>query len=418
MSQERFDAESTEEFLVLWSARITEFVFRRFRDQGIQFAEDIAQDALLRALQVWPISGLPDEPEAWLVTTAKRLALNAVKQKGMVGEKASAMFGEREVWGSSDGFDADLEAEREFEDSALRLMFVCCHPEVPWEGQAALVLKTLSGMTVSQIAAAFFEPSGTVERRLSRAREKLAKLNLNWDKEDTVEFERRLDSVASIVYLTFSEGYKASEGTDLIRPDLCAEALRLGRLILDSKSGRKPVVHALMALMLFHTARFSSRTSALGELVTLRFQDRSKWDRGLIAEGLSHLEKSAQGGRLTRFHLEATIAGLHATSPSFEETDWRRILECYDLLLAIVDSPVMRLNRAVAVAEIEGGEAGLRALEGLEESNLAGYHLFHAVRAEFAERSGDAKSAQAWRARAHMLARVEAEKVFLKRSSG
>lgn len=367
------------DFLKLQSARITEFVFRNFRSKGFDFAEDIAQDALLQAMRMWPIGGMPDNPEAWLTTTAKNLVFNRLKQDHGHLEKAGAVFESRERWGS--------EETRPAEDSTLQLMFLFCHPSISEASQLALILKALAGLSVDQISSGFLESKETVQKRLLRGKEKLVAQEIAEDRLDSVEMERRLATVLRAIYLIFSEGYKASTGDKLIHFDLAREAVRLARMLASSEVGDTPASHALLAMMLLHGARFGGRIGRQGEMVTLRYQDRSKWDRGMIAEGVKELEASARGTEVTVYHLQATIAALHATSESYALTDWKRILGLYDLLLQYEPTPIIALNRSVAVAEVEGPEAGLASLETIHE--LASHYLFYAVRADLRERSGD-----------------------------
>ena len=397
------------DFFKLQSARITEFVFRHFRNMGFDFAEDVAQDALLQALRMWPIGSTPENPEAWLTTTAKNIVFNRLKQERGYSEKAGAVFESREKWGSDWGA-VDWE-EVGSGDSTLHLMFMFCHPSISEASQLALMLKALAGLSVDQISAGFLETKETIQKRLLRGKEKLGAQDIAQDWLNEEQMRDRLPTILRAIYLIFSEGYKASTGESLIHFDLAREAIRLTRILLESRVGNTPTTYALLALMLLHVARFGGRIGKQGEMVTLRYQDRSLWDRGLIAEGMKHLEASASGATMTPYHLQATIAALHSTSVDYASTDWARILEFYDLLMQLEPTPIVALNRAVAVAETQGPEAGLKSLEAIEA--LSNHYLFFAVRADFADRMGNREMYQQDLERAIRLCQSVPERKYL-----
>lgn len=306
--------------------------------------------------------------------------------------------------------------EHEIGDSQLRMMFVCCHPELPGEAQVALTLKTLCGFGEREIAAAFFASEPAVTKRLVRARQFLRDKGVSLDLPDAGQLAPRLEAVRRALYLLFSEGYKASHGDTLLRQDLCAEALRLGHLLAAHPIGDQAATHALLALMYFNAARLPARVDDAGGLLLLAEQDRSRWDRGHLARGMAELERFGAGGELTRFHLEAAISACHSLATEEALTDWPQILALYDELLALDGSPVVALNRAVALAKVQGPSAGLRAIEGMTGRDaLEKYHLLHAVTGQLWLDAGEAAKAAASFRRAHSLAALEAERTFLDR---
>ena len=324
----------------------------------LQMAEDVVQEALVRALKTWPYSGTPGNPTAW--RTAKNLAVDQLRrEKCFLGKQATIIASmERD-----DGGDGN---ESSFRDDQLRLMFVCCHPDLPQETQTALALKTLCGFSPAEIARAFFISEAAVSKRLTRARLRIRELALPFAVPEPEELPARLDGVLGTLYLLFNEGYKASSGARLVREDLCHGAIRLLRLLTE------------------HSATKGARPFALLSLLRLHEQDRSAWDQSMIQDGVFCLALSARGDHLSEYHLEAAIAACHSTAPDEAATDWSRILMLYDQLLLLSDSPVAALNRAVAVARVRGPQAGLEAIEEIANGALLeGYHLIHAIRGTF-----------------------------------
>lgn len=382
--------------------------------EHLQLAEDVVQEALTRALRTWPFYGVPENPAGWIAQTAKNLALDAVRREGIFRRKQVDMFGSTHRWSAQIG-EADFETYgREVEDAVLRLMFVCCHPSVPANGQPVLALKTLGGFGVNEIARALFLSDAAVSKRLTRAKEKLSESEVSTDLPIGENLEERLNGVLKTLYLLFNEGYKASTGEVLIREDLCAEGIRLTALLAGLPVGNRPRTHALLALMLLNAARLESRVDVEGNILRLRDQDRSKWNAEMIREGLRHLGLSAAGDEVDTLHLQAAIAAVHCTASDFESTDWAQIVGLYDHLLAIDPSPVIALNRAVAVCELEGPEAGLAAVEAIyDRAVLDTYHLFYAVRAEFERRLGRAERAAELLMTAIPLAGSAPDRAFL-----
>jgi RNA polymerase sigma factor (sigma-70 family) len=396
------------------AGRLVAILTRHFGVAHLHLAEDVVQDALVRAMQTWPYTGVPREPSAWLLQTAKHRALDHLRRARTWNDKRAALAPLVE-----DGLEAALAVqaphfEDEIRDSQLRMMFVCCHPGLPQEAQVALTLKTLCGFGEPEIAAAFLATGAAVAKRLNRARQYLREHGVAFELPPADRLAARADAVRQALYLLFNEGYKASHGDSLLRADLCAEAIRLGELLAAHPAGAEPATHALLALMLFNAARLPARLDDAGGVLLLSAQDRTRWDRGQIRRGLAHLAAAAEGREATRLHLEAGIAACHCLAPTYEATDWPQILALYDQLLALDASPVAALNRAVAVAKVRGPTAGLCALDAIEDgATLAHYHLYHAVAGQLWLDAGDAgRAAQCFR-RALELAALPAERELL-----
>ena len=295
-------------------------------------------------------------------------------------------------------------------------MFACCHPQVPQDAQAALALKTLCGFSPAEIASAFLSSEAAIAKRLVRARQRIRELNLPFEIPSGEESAARLDGVLQTLYLLFNEGYKASSGENLVREELCREAIRLTSSLAAHPIGDQPRVHALLALMFLNAARLATRTDTAGNILRLKEQDRSRWDRGMIARGLMHLAHSASGDTITEYHLQAGIAACHCTAPDYESTDWTRILGLYDRLVELDASPVVALNRAVALAQVEGPQAGIDAVEAIaHRESLSSYYLLHAVRAEFESQLQNHESAAKHLRKALELAELKSEQALLAR---
>jgi RNA polymerase sigma-70 factor (ECF subfamily) len=392
------------------AGRMVSMLTRVFGIDRIDLAEDVVQEALLKALQQWRFGQIPDNPSAWLMRVAKNQALDVLRREQSFTEKQESIAGEIEQPHSRE----DGMFDEEIRDDQLRMMFACCHPSIPPDSQIALTLKTLCGFSVTEIAKAFLTNEETIYKRLTRAKEKLREERIALEIPAGLQLASRRLSVLRTLYLLFNEGYKASHGEELVRRELCEEAIYLTRVLTEHSVGTTPAAYALLALMLLHAARFPARVNDDGSLLLLRNQDRSLWDQRLIAEGLRYLDLSASGEELTEYHLQAGIAACHCLAKSYEETNWKRILQLYDLLVGIDDSPIVLLNRAVAVAQVHGPEEGVRAVEELRgRKSLEGYHLLYAVLGEFyfeLRRYEDA--AQNFR-RALQLTTVQAEQLFL-----
>ena len=396
--------------------RLVAILTRHFGIAHLHLAEDVVQDALVKAMQTWPFTGVPDNPSAWLLQTAKNRALDQTRRDSLWRGKQSSLAPLVE-----DCLQSALTArlpqfEDEIRDSQLRMMFVCCHPGLPVEAQVALTLKTLCGFAEKEIAAAFLATESAVTKRLVRARQWLRDKAVTVELPPTAALAPRVDAILQALYLLFNEGYKASHGDALLRVDLCAEAIRLAELLIAHPLGDRPTTHALLALMHLNAARLSARTDDSGSLLLLAEQDRARWDQAEIALGLRHLDASGAGASATRYHLEAGIAACHCLARDFAATDWRRIVALYDSLLALDGSPIVALNRAVAVAQAGGPRAGLAALEiTVNRPALENYHLFHAVAGQLWLEAGEPAAAAAGFLRALELAALPSERALLEK---
>ncbi|HEX2189088.1 MAG TPA: sigma-70 family RNA polymerase sigma factor [Longimicrobiaceae bacterium] len=394
------------------AGRLVSGLCRVFGPHNLELAEDVVQEALLRALREWPFRGVPDDPRAWLARTARNRALDLLRRDATLARKAPLLAPEAE-----DG-DAAPEAffGGELADDQLRMVFTCCHPAVPAEARVALTLKTVGGFGVPEIARACLAREATVAQRLVRAKRRIREAGVRFEVPAGAELPARLDSVLEAIYLTFSEGHAASSGPAALRADVCAEAVRLAELAAAHPTVAGPRPHALAALLLLQAARLPARVDGDGDPVLLPRQDRSRWDARALARGLAHLERAAAGGVLSPYHLEAGIAAAHATAPSWEATDWPHVLRLYDALLALKPSPVAALNRAVALAMVDGPAAGLRAADAAAcHPALAGFPLLHAVRGDLLARLGDRSAAAASFRRALSLPLSDPDRRLLER---
>ncbi|MCB9915515.1 MAG: sigma-70 family RNA polymerase sigma factor [Planctomycetes bacterium] len=348
----------------------------------LELAEDVTQEALVRALRAWPVQGVPREPEAWLFRVAKNLALDGLRRRRV----GAAIEQELADWAAAREATTPPPPDDEAPaDDTLRMMFLCAHPLLAEDVRLPLVLKSVCGFGNSEIAAALLTKEGTIAQRLTRAKARLAAEGARFELPRGDELDARLDDLLAVLYLVFNEGYRAHRGEALVRVELVYEALRLARLLAAHPATARPDVHALVALMFLSGARLPARQDALGELLTLAEQDRALWDRRWLAAGGAHLARSLGGERLSVYHAEAAIASLHAAAPDYASTDWPAILREYERLLALRDDPVARLNRVVALAKVRGARAALTELEALgDEGPLAEYRLRWAVRAQLA----------------------------------
>ena len=391
------------------SPRLIAGLTRIVRDVGV--AEELAQDALVAALEQWPKSGVPDNPGAWLMATAKHRAIDAVRRNVMLERKHGDLIHEMETH-----TEMDIEAEMDdhIGDDLLRLVFIACHPVLATESRVALTLRLLGGLTTDEIARAFLAPEATVAQRIVRAKRTLSEANVPFEVPRGADFEGRLASVLEVIYLIFNEGYSATAGDDLLRPALCEEALRLGR-ILGELVPNEPEVHGLIALMEIQASRLKARVGPLGEAVPLFDQDRSRWDRVLVRRGLVALERAEKlGSALGAYGLQAAIAACHARARTPAETDWPQIAALYDALAQLTPSPVIELNRAVAVAMAFGPAAGLEIVDALRsEPSLQNYHLLPAVRGDFLLKLGRLDEARIEFERAASLTRNARERALL-----
>ena len=394
------------------SARLIAGLARMVRDVGL--AEDLAQDALVAALERWPESGVPDNPGAWLMAAAKRRAIDLFRRDRLLERKHEELGHDLE--GSRETAVPDLDAaiDDHVGDDLLRLVFTACHPVLSIEARVALTLRLLGGLTTEEIARAFLSPVATIAQRIVRAKRTLAEAHVPFEVPRGAEFAARVSSVLGVIYLVFNEGYSATAGDDWVRPALCEEALRLGR-ILAQLTPDEPEVHALVALMEIQASRLRARVGPLGEPILLLDQDRGRWDHLLIRRGLAALERAeALGGALGPYALQAAIAACHARARTPGETDWERIAALYDALAQLSPSPVVELNRAVAVAMAFGPQEGLEIVDELtSEPSLDGYHLLPAVRGDLLGKLGRYDEARVEFERAASLTRNARERDLL-----
>jgi len=375
-------------------------------------SEECAQEAFAEALRRWPSDGVPDRPGAWLTTVAKNRAIDRLRRErrgAELLEQAASTGGEVETMEEPDVDESGIEDDR------LRLIFTCCHPALPLEGRVALTLRTLAGLTTAEIARAFLVPEPTMAKRLVRAKGKIAGARIPYRVPPAHLLPERTGGVLAVLYLLFNEGYAASGGPELIRAQLCDEAIRLARA-LSTLMPDEPEAAGLLALMLFHHSRRRARSDAAGDLVTLEDQDRTRWDRAEIDEAHARLDAALRHGQAGPYQLQAAIAACHTDAADVADTDWAQIASLYELLAEVVPSPVVALNRAVAIAMARELDDGLEVIDELEASGeLAGYHLLHAARADLLRRLGrDDDAAVAYR-RALELAGSDAERRFLSR---
>ena len=385
-----------------------------FGVRRLQMAEDVVQEAMARALKTWPFYGIPDNPRAWLMQTAKNLAVDLIRRETRFRHKQPEIIAYLEQRMPDPAADPAPALESEIKDDRLRLMFACCHPALPGEMQTALALKVLGGFSPREIARAYLTSEAAIAKRLTRARRRLQDDAIPFEVPSGPDLAPRLDGVLHTIYLIFNEGYKASCGEQVVREELCEEAIRLGALLAEHPAIAQPRVHALFALMLFNGARLPARTNAGGDILRLHEQDRSLWRRPMIQRGLKHLALSAGGEEVSDYHLQAGIAACHCLAPDDASTDWPRILSLYDHLTEINDSPLIALNRAVAVARVHGPGRGIAELEqALEESPLDTYYLTHAVLGDLEHRQDHASAAAAHFRTALDLTEVASERAFL-----
>ena len=395
------------------SARLIAGLARMVRDVGV--AEELAQDALVAALEHWPASGVPDNPGAWLMATAKHRAIDALRRDRLIQEKHAGIGQELDALQDHAGTDLDAALDDPVGDDLLRLVFTACHPVLATEARVALTLRLLGGLSTDEIARAFLVPEATVAQRIVRAKRTLAAAHVPFEVPRGAELGARLASVLEVIYLIFNEGYAATAGDDWMRPGLCEDALRLGR-ILAELAPREPEVHGLVALMEIQASRSRARVGANGEPVLLLEQNRARWDRLLIRRGFAALERSERlGGALGPYALQAAIAACHARAIAAADTDWNRIAALYDALAALAPSPVVELNRAVALGMAFGPATGLEVADALlDVPTLQGYHLLPCVRGDLLAKLGRYAEAAAEFARAASLTRNVREQRLLR----
>jgi RNA polymerase sigma-70 factor (ECF subfamily) len=404
-------------------ADVEEKIARCFRDDAgravaalarafgdLTLAEDAIQDAYVTALERWPRDGFPTQPSAWILTTARNRALDRLRRE-RIGREKLERVARLDIASQAPDDAAEINVTQDVDDR-LGLIFACCHPALGVEARIALTLRTLAGLTTEEIADAFLVSHVTMAQRLVRVKRKIRDAGIRFDVPPPERLAERLADVCTVVYLIFNEGYTATSGDRLVRTELCAEAIRLGRLLVAALPD-EPELLGLLALMLFHHSRRGARTDARGRMLTLREQDRAAWDRASIGEANALLSRAAAQRRAGVYQLQAAIAALHANAPAPEDVDWLGIAALYGRLAELAPSPVVALNRAVAIAQADGPAAGLAAIEAAGAAELDGYHLYHAARADLLAQLGRRDEARAAYATAAGLARNEREAEFL-----
>jgi RNA polymerase sigma-70 factor (ECF subfamily) len=397
-------------------AKLIAGLARMVRDVGV--AEELAQDALVTALEQWPKSGIPDKPGAWLMAAAKHRAIDRLRRRKLIEKKHGELGRELAIEGEGAELDLDAALDDDIGDDLLRLVFTACHPVLATEARVALTLRLIGGLTTDEIARAFLVAEPTVAQRIVRAKRTLAEKRVPFEVPRGAELGQRLASVLEVIYLIFNEGYSATAGDDWMRPQLCEEALRLGRILAGLAPG-EPEVHGLVALMEIQASRLKARTSPSGEPILLLDQNRARWDQLLIRRGLAALvqaevQAKSTGEPLGPYALQAAIAACHARARTAEDTDWARIVGLYGALSEITPSPVVELNRAVALAMLFGPAAGLEVVDALtDEPALKAYHLLPSVRGDLLHKLGRLDEARAEFERAASLTRNERERNLL-----
>jgi RNA polymerase sigma-70 factor (ECF subfamily) len=414
MESERQVSQIVEHLFRQEAGKITSALTGSFGLRNLELIEDAVQEALLKALRLWSYGNIPPNPPAWLMQVARNHALDNLRRGTRWHEKEEEIARQHQL---SELPEAEpIFADEEIKDDQLRMIFACCHPALARESQVALTLKLLCGFNVEEIARAFITKSETIAKRLTRARERLRTDAVPFEIPSGPQLGQRLDAVLDVLYLLFNEGYNASQGDELIRRDLCDEAIRLTSLLAEHPAGDTPKTHALLALLSLQAARFSARIDARGEILLLEDQDRTVWNRKLITLGMLHLDRAAAGDSASEFHLQAGIAACHCAAESYEATDWRKIVLLYDLLLELNDSAVIALNRAIALSKVHGPKTGLTALDEIKDrESLKNYYLFYAVLGEFHLASNHSREAEDNFHHALSLTNIPAEQNFLRK---
>lgn len=394
------------------AGKMVSVLTRIFGLKHIEIAEDIVQDTFLKAVNDWRFHGVPENPQAWLYRVAKNGTIDLIRHNKYVQQYEEELNNLlKSEWTLSRSV-SNLFLDTEIKDSQLRMIFTSCHPELPKESQIALTLKTLCGFNIHEISKALLTTEANINKRLYRAKQKLRDENLKFEIPAGKDLTPRLESVYKVIYLLFNEGYYSTDSETLIRKDLCAEAIRLCQLLSEHPTGDKPKTFALLALMLLHAARLDARINDLGNVILLGEQDRVKWDELMIAKGLEYLDKASTGNELSEYHLEAGIAAYHATAGSFDTTDWKSVLELYDILYKLNSSPVTLLNRAIVIGQILGAKPAIEELKKIKK--LEKYYLYHTTIAEFYKQLNENSSALAHLRSALKLTNSKAEKNLIK----
>ncbi|MGN6476354.1 MAG: RNA polymerase sigma factor [Flavipsychrobacter sp.] len=398
------------------AGKLVSVLTRIFGTHNIETAEDAVQDILIKALKTWQAKGIPDNPEAWLFRAAKNKAIDIIRknrrQQTFMPGIDPLLESEYTAAVAIDGYFKDEEV---FDDQ-LRMMFACCHPLISREGQIALILKTLCGFSVAQIARAFITSNDTIEKRLYRARQVFREHNISFEIPEGNAITNRLDNLLETIYLVFNEAYSTSHQDTLIRPDMAFDTIHLCKLLINYPATALPETYALLALLYFHTSRMPSRIDAAGNLVLMKDQDRSLWDKQMILPGKYYLEKAATGDRINRYHLEAAIAYEHCKAITYADTDWETILSYYDLLSQLLPSPIVLLNRAIAIKELSGSAEALKEIQRIPHLQyLENYYLLHAILGDLYAENHDIAASKRHFEKALNLVPSEAERRLIER---
>jgi len=387
------------------------YLSRVFGLARLDLAEDVVQDTLCRALEVWPMQGVPENPSAWLMRVARNRAIDVIRRDQQFRYFTPELT---QFLSSSAGQSLETPAfEKEIQDDQLRMMFSCCNPELSMDAQVTLILKTLCGFSVAEIAHALLTSSDAIEKRLGRARKVFRASGAFAKIDHPSEIADRLEAVQEAIYLLFNEGYHSSHSELTVREELCFEAIRLALLLSEHPKTKTPKTYALLALLCFHAARLAGRIDDHRALIQLEMQDRSKWDRDLIGRGFDFLQQASFGKELSEYHLEAAIASLHCSAPTYEQTEWIRILELYDLLYRLKPSPIVALNRAIVIGKVRGPEQGVEEIRKLPDAEkLEQYPFYPAAQGEFELLAGRAEEASTHFEQAMKLARNDSERNF------
>jgi RNA polymerase sigma factor (sigma-70 family) len=396
------------------AGRMVATLTRIFGVHNLALAEDVVQDAFCRALEVWKFRGVPENPSAWLMATAKNRALDVLRRERTARTFAPELGRLLESECTLAPAVEELFRADTIKDDLLRMMFSCCHPRLAEDAQVALILHILCGFSVDEIASAFVSSHAAIEKRITRAKKVLAQSRRLFDITAPADFSTRLPAVHGALYLFFNEGYHGASAQSAVRTELCHEAIRLAKLLLEHPLGATPTAYALAALLCLNAARLPARVDVSGNLNTLFDQDRSLWDRELLGQGLKFLELSASGSELSQYHVEAAIASIHAAASRTQDTDWNAIVSLYDTLMTICPSPIVALNRAIAIGQREGPQRGLEEIRAIAgPDRLAKYPFYHAALGEFEFRRGSHKMARQHFRNALALARNPMERHFL-----
>jgi len=399
------------------SGKLVSVLTRIFGAENLDLAEDVVQDSIIEAFKQWTFTGIPENPAGWLYTVSKNKAVNILNREKHKRKYADEFARYSETDTATEQTLDHYFSEQHIADDQLRMIFICCHPSIPPDSQVALTLKTLCGFSIREIAKAFLTNEETINKKLVRARQKLRQNKITFEVPESNNLEKRLDTVLKTIYLLFNEGYSASTGKDLIRVELCEEAIRLAKMICEHDAIQdRSEVYALLSLMQLNTSRFSARQNDEGHILTMAEQDRSVWNKELIQAGLNNLERTIHNNnRVSVYHILAAISACHCTALSFETTDWKSILSLYDSLLQFDNSPVVLLNRAVALSKVYGAEKGISELELIKVTpSIRYYHLFYSTQAQFYIELNNFSKAADCLEKAIQLSTLPSEKILLK----